>query len=376
QELCDTLLENKAFGDAVPLLRQRLGEAPGEAEQLSLLRQLADILENQLQEPEEAFEICSQILAMRPNDQETLARMQRIDERSGNAQRLLDTLARRAVLLPRQRRAELQLEMAKIAETSLNDIEGAGGYYRTAYELDPARPGTLDALCALYEVRELHAGLVSLLTEMLETTRDPARRVELGLRKARLLAGSMGASISAANAYREVLRYDENVEALQYLLRLAREQHDADTTASLCARLAALLEDRGECRALLYERAQLLVTELGRPRDAIITLRNIVEEVDPDYDPAIEWLAELAGNLGDNVGVASASWRRLEKSTNADARVALARRLADLNEHELDDKDSAITALSRWAEADPSDVAPQRRLRKLLEETGRYEELV
>jgi len=376
EELCDALLEHNAYADAVPLLRQRLSEAPGEAEQLSLLRQLADLLENKLQTPEEAFEICTQILTLRPNDLDTLARMQRIDERSGNAHRLLETLARRAALLPRQRRGELQLEMAKIAVTSINDVERAGGYYRAAYELDPARPGTLDALCALYEVRELHASLVNLLTEMLETTRDPARRVELGLRKARLLAGSMGASISAANAYREVLRYEENVEALQYLLRMAREQHDAGTTASLCARLAALLEDRSECRALLYERAQLLVTELGRPRDAIITLRNIVEEVDPDYDPAIEWLAELAGNLGDNVGVASASWRRLEKSTNADARVALARRLADLNEHELDDKDAAITALTRWAEADPTDVTPQRRLRKLLEETGRYEELV
>src|SRR6185312_791418 len=180
----------------------------------------------------------------------------------------------------------------------------------------------------------------------------------------------------AALAYRYVLVHDENVEALQYLLRLAREQTDADTTAALCARLAALLEDRTQCRTLLYERAQLLVTELGRPRDAIITLRNIVEEVDPDYEPAIEWLAELAGNLGDNVGVASASWRRLEKSTTADAKVALARRLADLNEHDLDDKESAITALQRWAQADPSDVVPQQRLRRLLEETGRYEELV
>lgn len=376
QELCDALVESQAYADVVPLLRQRLNEAPGEAEQLNLLQQLADILETQLHEPEEAFEVCSQILALRPNDLDTLARMQRIDEHSGNAQRLLETLERRAALLPRQRRAELRLEMAKIAETSINDIDGAGSYYRAAYELDPMRPDTLDALCALYEDRELHADLVALLSEMIETTRDPARRVELGLRKARLLAGSMGASISAADAYREVLRYEENVEALQYLLDLAREQHDADTTASLCARLAALLEDRAECRALLFERAQLLVTELGRPRDAIITLRTIVEEVDPDYDPAIEWLAELAGNLGDNVGVASASWRRLEKSTNADARVALARRLADLHEHELDEKDSAITALSRWAEADPSDVAPQRRLRKLLEETGRYEELV
>jgi hypothetical protein len=375
-QLCDALLESGSYADAVPLLRQRLHEAQGESEQLSLLRQLADILETRLLEPEEAFEVCNQILSLRPDDLDTLTRMQRIDEQSGNAQRLLETLTRRSTLLPRKARGALCLEMATIAEKAINDIEGAGRYYRTAYELDPSRPGTLDALCALYECRELHASLVNVLSQMLETTRDPARRVELGLRKARLLAGSMGASISAANAYRDVLRHDENVEALQYLLRMARETHDADTTASLCARLAALLEDRGECRALLYERAQLLVTELGRPRDAIITLRNIVEEVDPDYEPAIEWLAELAGNLGDNVGVASASWRRLEKSTTADARVALARRLADLHEHELDEKDSAITALLRWSESDPSDVTPQRRLRRLLEEAGRYEELV
>ena len=60
--------------------------------------------------------------------------------------------------------------------------------------------------------------------------------------------------------------------------------------------------------------ARLLTTELGRPRDAITTLRNIVENVDPDYEPAIEWLAELSGNLGDHAGLASALSRRLAAS--------------------------------------------------------------
>lgn len=375
RRLCDALLETHAYADAVPLLRQQADEA-GDKERLSLLRKLANLLETKLQEPESAFEVCQQILALRPDDQETLDRMQRMDERSGNAERLLSTLMLQSKRLPRQERASLYIEMAKLAEEAINDIERAGEYYREAYQLDPSRAGTLDALCALFECRELDVRLAEILEEMQDAVRDPERRVELGLRRARLLAGTMGASASAAQAYREVLRSEENVEALRYLLQLSREQHDADTTASLCARLAALLEDRIECRGLLYERAQLLVTELGRPRDAVVTLRNIVEEVDPDYEPAIEWLAELAGNLGDNRGVASALWRRLAKSSTQDARVALARRLSDLHEHDLDDKDQAVEALTCWVQADPVDVVPQRRLRRLLEENGQYQALV
>ena len=375
-DLCELLLATQAYADAVPLLWQRAHDAEGERERLAVLRQLAELFETQLADREAAFDVCTKILALRPKDLDTLSRMQRIDEETGNAQRLLATLERRAGLLLRGERAALLVEMARIAERDQDDIDRAGEYYRRALELEPSHSGVLDALCGLFESRERYAELATLLGRAADAERDPGRRVELRLRQARLLAGPLADATRAAAAFREVLEHTENAEALSYLLSLAREEQDAETTAALCARLAATLGDPGECRALLFERAQVLVTELGRPRDAIATLRNIVEDVDPDYGPAVEWLAELSGNLGDNAGLASALARRLDKSTTLDARIALAKRLADLQEHELADRDQAIHALGAWIKADPTDVVPQRRLRRLLEESGRYAELV
>jgi tetratricopeptide (TPR) repeat protein len=375
-ELCELLLTSGAYGSAVPLLWQRAQEAEGEREHLRVLRQLAEIFETAVQEREAAFDVCTRILALRPKDIDALACMQRIDENSGNALRLLQTLERRAALLPRDERASLLLDMARIAERSLDSVERAGEYYGQALELDPGRPGALDALCELFASHGRNQELVALLDRNARAERDPARRVELRLRQARLLAGPLLDPSEAAAAYRVVLEHQENTEALAFLLDRAREEQDSEVTASLCARLAATIDDPIACRTLLYERAQVLVTELGRPLDAITTLRNLLANVDADYDPAIEWLAELAGNLGDNAGLATALARRLDKSTTQDARVALAKRLADLQEFDLNDREQATAALTAWAKADGNDPAPHRRLRPLLEESGRYVELV
>ncbi|MET0385377.1 MAG: hypothetical protein ABW321_05430, partial [Polyangiales bacterium] len=384
EDLCELLLASDAHAEAVPLLWQRAEQAEGEREYLRVLRQLTELYETKLQDNEAAYDVSTRILALRPKDQETLERMQRIDERSGNTLRLLSTLERRAALLLRSERASLLLEMATIAERSLDDVERAGEYYRRALELDPARPGVLDALFTLFESRDRYVELAALLDRTALQERDAARRSELRLRQARVHAGPLTEPSKAAAAYREVLEHGENTEALSYLLKLAREDQDSEATAGLCARLAATFaartEDRAQnlasARSLLYERAQVLVTELGRPRDAITTLQTILKDIDPSYEPAIEWLAELSGNLGDTPGLASALARRLELSTTQDARVALAKRLADLQEHELADSEQACAALSAWAKADPSDIVPQRRLRRLLEQHGRFAELV
>jgi len=374
--LCQLLLETGEYQELVPLLWECAHAAAGEREHLHILRQLSEILETAVMDHEAAFAVCERILQLRPRDADALACMQRIDEKSGNSERLLSTLERRATLLPRDARATAFIEMANIAERSLDDSLRAGDYYRSAYALDPARPGLLDTLCDMFARRQQHAELAGLLDQAHTAERDPARRVELQLRRARLFAGPLHKPEEAAATYRAVLEQQENTEALSYLLSTAREEHAAETTAALCARLAASVEDAAAARALLYERAQLLVTVLGRPRDGITTLGRLLTEVDPDYEPAIEWLSELAGNVGDNAGLALALTRRMQKSATPDARSALAQRVADLQENELGDREQAIVALQVWSEAAPTDPVPHRRLRPLLEAAGRYAELL
>jgi tetratricopeptide (TPR) repeat protein len=375
-ELCDMLLSIENYSDAVPLLRERALEASGEREQLRLWRLLAETLEAKLADPEAAFQVYQRIQTLRPKDGEVLERMQRIDERSGNTVRLLGTLERRTALALRGERAALFTRMAEIADEELDDVDRAAGYYTKAIELDPAREGVLDALSLMFERKQRYADLAELLKQALATERDPGRRIELQMRRARVLRESLAQPAEAAAVYREVLLTREHPEALEFLLETARQEDDAESVAALGARLAAISTEPETRRALLYERAQVLVTELGRPVDAIRALREIVESVDPDFDPAIDWLAELCGNLGDKAGLASALTRRLAKAEDSTARITLAQRLSDLYEIELNDRDNAISALLAWAKADPRDVTPQRRLRPLLEAAGRFAELV
>ncbi|HEX4355470.1 MAG TPA: hypothetical protein VHZ95_21240, partial [Polyangiales bacterium] len=375
-ELCDMLLSIENYADAVALLRERTQEASGEREQLRLLRLLADTLEAKLNDREAAFQVYKRIQARRPKDVDVLERMQRIDEQSGNTVRLLDTLEHRAALALRGERAALFNRMAEIADEQLDDVDRAAGYYSKSLELDPAREGVLDALSRMFERKQRYADLAELLRRTVAAERDPGRRLELQLRRARVLRDSLERPDDAAGVYREVLASQESAEALSFLLELARNEDALEAVADLSARLAAVSGDAEQKRALLYERAQVLVTELGRPRDAILALREIVERVDPDYEPAIDWLAELCGNLNDTAGLASALLRRLAKTADRAPRIELAKRLADIYELELNDRDHAITALSVWAAADSGNAAPQRRLRPLLEATGRFSELV
>jgi hypothetical protein len=375
-ELCELLLSLERYADAVPLLRERAAEAEGEREQLRLLRLLAETLEEKLRDPEAAYDTHLAILKLRPKDPEALQRMQRIDEHSGHSARLLETLERKAAVSARGERAAVLIYMAHVAEQRLDDVDRASAYYRQALELEPGREGVLEALSQLLESRGRHAELSELLAQTAQAERDPERRTQILLRQARVLRGPLARPFDAAGVYRDVLAHADEPEALAFLLESAREDGDPEGIAEWSARLAAISDDPATRRDLLYERAQVLVAELGLTREAIRTLRDIVERVDPDYTPAIDWLAELAGNIGDQAGLASALMRRLHNSTSDQARIALAKRIADLYENELNEPEAAVSALTAWAAADPSDVTPRRRLRLRLEPLNRPDELL
>ncbi|HKU44519.1 MAG TPA: hypothetical protein VJR89_40440, partial [Polyangiales bacterium] len=75
-------------------------------------------------------------------------------------------------------------------------------------------------------------------------------------------------------------------------------------------------------------------------------------------------------------GLSVALRRKHARTTDLGARATIAKRLADLCEHELRDADAAIDALSIWAGDEPALAAPHRRLVKLLQGTERSAELV
>ncbi len=233
----------------------------------------------------------------------------------------------------------------------------------------------LDPLCELYDRAERYRDLVVLLRQTAQAEADVVRRAELYRRIARTLADRVGNDEGAAEAWREVLSAGEDEEALRFLRRHATREDDPAALEEALRRLAALVTDSGEVREMLLERAEVLAERLDRANDAIEVLRSVANELAPEDPTALSRLAALTERVGDLAGLADALWRQLAQLEDPGLVLPVAQRLSDLHERQAPDAPRAIDALFAWAEADPSDEAPLRRLVPLLEQANRWADL-
>jgi tetratricopeptide (TPR) repeat protein len=274
-----------------------------------------------------------------------------------------------------------RLEAAQVALDELRDGERAWHYAlplcntgndaaesllsRVAFE-----HGKLEELSALYQAAERYDDLISLLRAQAERSKEPNLLAELYRRCAKLLAGPLGDEIAAAEAFREVLRHAEDVDALEFLRAQAERVDDPAELSDLLERLAKLKSDPREKRDLLFERAQLLCDKLDRPEQAVAALRAILSELDPAHVPAIEELITLSEASDDYASLAVALEHKLRLAQTAGERSDIAENLATIYEDKLEDSERAAHALLAWADAAPGRVEPRRRLRSRLEQSG------
>lgn len=370
--LLDDLMTLERFDAVAPLLRQQIDETSTRAQKLPLLRKLATLYLDHLDDAESAFTTYERILELSPNDPEALDAMEVVDRASDNHARLLATLARRAAASPKDRAAELHLEMAAIAEQEMHDRDRASELLLHALDLVPQDGRILDALCALYAAAQRYDDLVETLRERVVLEKDRAARAELYRRLARTLRDHLNDPKGEVDAWQKVLDLGEDAEALAQLRAHADRAGDARLGADILARLIKVERDPEARRSLLFDRAHLLFERLALPAEAIADLVRLLRDVDPNFEPALAELTRACEKLGDHKSLADVMERRLEVAATPESRVARARELAELYLSKVPDTERAIRTLHRWAEAAPSDPDPLRRLVPLLDAKRRY----
>ncbi len=373
-DLCDGLLGVGAALEAVPLLRERIGEASGER-RVELLRVLATTLEQQLADEEGAFDAWTRLLDEEPGDLEALDHMEALDQRNHRWDRLIETFSYRTEVVGVTEQSDVFCRMARIADSELSDLDRAAEYYGKALDLAPTNPATLDALCDVYDRAERYRDLVVLLRDRAANEHDDGARAELYRRIARILGERVRNEDAAAEAWNEVLVAGEDEEALRWLKDLAKKRVEEEKLADLLRRLAEVVPSPEEARDLLVERAELLATQLDQKEEAIASLRKIVDEVERDHLPSLARLAKLYDETSDARGLADVLERQLARTEDDGLRVPVAMRLADLYDEELEDRSGAIRALYAWSEADIADTVPRWRLVPKLEAEERWAEL-
>jgi tetratricopeptide (TPR) repeat protein len=383
------LLAANALPQAIAPMRERARLAPIGPERAEAHRSLArtlDRLAHQRADEDpsapldarwgEAVEAWTRVLDDATNDTEALDRLEVLDRRIGDWERLMRTLSYRADLEQGRGRIEVLVRMGEVAEHSLGDLARAAEVYHRAFDLDPKDERVIDALTSVYERTERYRDIVTLLNERAHVEDEPARRAALYRRIARVLAERVQNDDGAAEAYQKVLEAGEDREALLFLEQRAEHRGDFEEAERLLVRIADVAESGVERRDRLTRRADLLADALGRRDAAIEVLSHVVRELDPTHLPSLGRLGDLAEEAGDTQLLADTLERTLAVVDDPTLRAPIAERLGKLYLHELADAPRAIAALTQWHEASPFEEEPLRLLLPVLESQGRVRELV
>jgi tetratricopeptide (TPR) repeat protein len=368
-----TLLER--WDELARLLERRANEPSNKAEQIGVLRQLAGLFEGPLQDVQAAFEAYERIALLNPEDAQALTRMEEIDDKTGDHERLLRTLGRRLERAPTAQAVQLLPRMAAIAEKDLLDQERAHGFLKKAFELAPDNPQAVEELASFCERNARYEELLSLLGERARAEKQAKARAELYRRMARILAGPLQDEQAAANMFESLNDIQDDHEAHSYLEAHARKRDDKPALAEAQRKLADLETEPKRVRERLLALAETL-TLMDQPINACEALSRVLLQVDADDAEVRQKLSHLCEKLSDFRPLARPLEELLQRETVDEQRALRARELADLCAARLSDDRREQRALDTWTQAAPDDPEPWRRLAKLHERAGRGPELL
>ncbi|MBN1656531.1 MAG: hypothetical protein JXA30_22360 [Deltaproteobacteria bacterium] len=372
----------------VEALERQLAIEPDAKAKADLARRIAELYQLEIKQPQGTISALHEWMRLDADNPEPRRRLSELMEKAGSHAELIPVLDELAVLETKEeKRNDAAIKASQLLFEKLHDPEGAWNRLvplveRGVFKADDAisslavKSNRLDALCDLFERTGKYRKLIEILSRQAEVEKDPQKRLAFYRRIARDRFERLQDERGAAQAWQHVLEVGEDVEALEFLRQQAIRNDDVEQLTDILGRLAPLEINAGERRDLMFDRAQLLTTRLGRPQESIAILRDILDTLDPKYQPAIDALISACEAAGDIKGLAAALERQLDMERHSDARAQLARRLSEIYLSDLKDSQAAIRALWLWGQAESINPEPYRRLRALLQQTDRFEELI
>ena len=309
------------WADLVALLREIAPEIPDGDLQTETNAKIATLARTRLNERDLARQYFLKVLEGRPDDSAALDALEEIDEESGDARGLLETLKRKAELASSpDARLWLLMRQAEICETRIDDVPASIDAYEQVLESSD-KAEAYDGLERLYAKAERWGDLASLYERKLERKAGHEVTTHYALGKARM--ERLGDTEAALESFRAALSVDH-------------------AHAPSIAALSALMSG-GEWQA------------------------KAAEILEPVFLSTMDW-----------PNVIAALEARLAHEQELDARKDLLSRLGDYCETHLDDLEGALETYARLFREDPVDETVWEtlgRLARVLEKPVRLVEI-
>jgi tetratricopeptide (TPR) repeat protein len=255
------------------------------------------------------------------------------------------------------RKARIAYELGRIAELEQHDLSKAAQYYEQAIRFAPAYGAAIRGARRALSGLGRYPELPPLFDAEIAITRDPVARARLLVEKARVLEMRLSQNAPALAVYREALALDPtNVAILKAIEHALKRDNAWQPLAQIYELLASSVSDAPLRAAWTAMRAHLTETRLSDPAQAA-TLYLTALEIDPHATPALAHVKRL--------GAAHHRWPELRDvlrkehglTKDEDARQAILRRIAQLEEKYLGDAEAALRTIEEALQTRPDDRA-------------------
>jgi tetratricopeptide (TPR) repeat protein len=362
--------------------------------------ELAQVLDEQLGQPEEAERHLRRIIEIDQQHTEAFELLERILRDAGSWSELRDLLERRKELTAEaDARRDILLQISALNENVLEEIPAAIASYEQILELDPHSSAAIQSLERHYAGEERWRDLLGLLRREMDLAEDERAINGLKVRQAELMSEHLEESEGAVDLLEEVTATDPGQEAAvaaleelmgrdelrQRITEILEPVYDRlgswqDLVRVLLVRREGV-EDRFEALELLCRVARLEEERLEEPGVAFSHYREALK-----LDSAALHVHDAIQRLSRQLECweeAAESWEQALEAADPDdmaLRARLLKWVAVLYDERLEQPVRAREAFERLLELDPSSPETARpattALTRLYEQEGKWAPLI
>ncbi len=363
-----TLYRRQGQWQNIPKILQRCVDASRTDEDRRRFHiELGEVLEKNLNQPDQAVDHYNAALASNPRDRAALGALARVFDARGDARSLVEVQRRRIDAAEDVPEAiGLRLETGRTLEERVGDLDGAVGEYRAVLESDAGNLDALRGLERLYLRQENAPALLQVLEAQLEYAPTERERIKLLSRIGSMQEEQFVKPDLAIERFEQVLEIDpSDGNALRSLERLYRNTARWNELIHTFERHLSATHERRERVPLFEQMGRVYLDELRDHDHAEDAFRNVLE-IDPQHLGALEALGRAyeAKNDWDNAVV---TMEQLSDLLGHDRprQVDLRYRIAKIVETRLQDEYRAMEMFRSALDADPNHAKSLEALRTI-----------
>lgn len=348
--LADLQRKRGSWHELVETLQRHAAVEQAPSKRTELYTQLAELLEQQIQDIAGAVHAYQQALTYDPQSRPALIALDRLYRRTEQWELLIDVLSKRAELETEERdQVRFKLEIGQIYDLRIYDAGQAITAYQQVLDVEPGNLVSLRALEALYEKTNQSEKYLEVLEAQLDVSGSDAEQVALYERMAAAWEERFGKLDRAAECLEKIVALDpRNFAAYRELARLyhqaakwealvetyhnhIRATSDVPTRVDLYVAMGAVYDAQlSDPDRAIEAYTDVLSFDPDEPR-ALDALGRLYERIS-EWDRAIDMMGHHTRNIDDPRRQVELFWRmgRIQYNQLHDAEAAEANFLRGL----------------------------------------------